>query len=433
MKVQEGPDGDPLCDPADFDDPRNYRNYDPSQDHREFDQYLCEGCVKRHKQHDALVPVRRMISSKCKFSLDNSLHSVPVPTELLDLTWMEERCLAPVVACQTYVIVPYGLHARRGQVVHIPCDVSSNLEMLVPRDIPLGVEFAVLVRTSYTDVEKFLIYGHYTTVDMGKVYSAFKVLKRLKHPAFLNIQWPSNCPTTGKINHPNLVSEVVAENDQYDHVSHRIDCDSETEFENIDSMLESCVLSSNVDIPHLAAILENNEDDNSDDTDDAVETSNHFNQEDTVEASIHVNQNDVAEAFEVHSSSNFLLPEDDMENYINRADYEEIRQQYGPGDDPRDYPGYGRQAEAKQVTGYAPGDDPRDYPGYQKKCITLPPLSNESVMWNDVPGREEAAHFCLFPDGSGGFSDLNRPVKLTLREYVGSRLFGEDVRWSLES
>jgi hypothetical protein len=346
---------------------------------------------------------------------------------------MEERCLVPVVACQTYVIVPYGLHARRGQVVHIPCDVTSNLEMLVPRDIPLGVEFAVLVRTSYTDVEKFLIYGHYTTVDMGKVYSAFKVLKLLKHPAFLNIQWPSNCPTTGKINHPTLVSEVVAENDQYDHVSHRIDCDLEAELENIDSMLESCVLSSNVDIPRLAAILENNEDDNSDDTDDAVETSNHFNQEDTVEASIHVNQNDVAEAFEVHSSSNFLLPEDDMENYINRADYEEIRQQYGPGDDPRDYPGYGRQAEANQVTGYAPGDDPRDYPGYQKKCITLPPLSNESVMWNDVPGREEAAHFCLFPDGSGGFSDLNRPVKLTLREYVGSRLFGEDVRWSLES
>ena len=204
MKVQEGPDGDPMCDPADSNDPRNYRNYDHSQDFREFDQYLCEGCVKRHKQHDVLVPVRRMTSNKCKFSLDNCLHSVPVPTELSDLSWMEERCLAPVVACQTYVIVPYGLHARRGQVVHIPCDVSSNLEMLVPRDMPLGVEFAVLVRTSYTDVEKFLIYGHYTTVDMGKVYSAFKVLKRLKHPAFLNIQWPLNCPTTGKINHPNF-------------------------------------------------------------------------------------------------------------------------------------------------------------------------------------------------------------------------------------
>ena len=27
---------------------------------------------------------------------------------------------------------------------------------------------------------------------------------------------------------------------------------------------------------------------------------------------------------------------------------------------------------------------------------TLPPLDADSIMWNDTPGREEAAHFQLF-------------------------------------
>ena len=129
-------------------DPHNYKCPDPADDPV---TYLCKDCVKRHYSPDQETIVRREPPSVCKLSLENNLRAAPIPIELQCLSWMEERCLSPIVAFQTYILVPFGLHARQGQVIHIPCNVSSTLELLAPRMVPSNVAVVLLVRTSHTD------------------------------------------------------------------------------------------------------------------------------------------------------------------------------------------------------------------------------------------------------------------------------------------
>jgi hypothetical protein len=236
-------------DPAD--DPHNYKCPDPADDPV---TYLCKDCVKRHYLPDQETIVRREPPNVCKLSLDNTLRAAPIPIELQDLSWMEERCLSPIVAFQTYVLVPFGLHARQGQVIHIPCNVSSTLQLLAPRMVPSNVEVVLLVRTSHTNKLKNLILGHYTKVNMGHIFDAFCALQQAKHPAFVQVEWPDTCPKSGIFRHPELGSDCVTF-DLYNHVPHHRTDKVEDGYESIQSMIHAGMLPANSDVSPLDELL----------------------------------------------------------------------------------------------------------------------------------------------------------------------------------
>ena len=143
---------------------------------------------------------------------------------------------------------------------------SQFVDHLVPRAEPTNVQFTMLVRSSHELASKRLVYGHYTGVDMAKVYHAFQTVKTLGHPGFSNIEWPDDCPDTGITQHSHLVSEVVT-NDEYDHVPHRQAARIESAFEPIGAMLESALLPSNIELPSLREMLKKSKDDDSGDND----------------------------------------------------------------------------------------------------------------------------------------------------------------------
>ena len=476
MKVQLGMDGDDLqapdCsdDPRNYpdydpgDDPRNYPDYDPANDTRKYNLYLCAPCVKRHKVFIPSSPVRREAPGVCQFSLLNNLDTLPPPVELERLNWMEQRCLSPVVVLQTFVIKPFGLHARRGQVIHIPMDVSSNLAMLAPRSKPSHVQMTVLVRSSHNDAKKRLIYGYYTKVDMAKVYAAFLELKRLDHRAFRDIEWPADCPMSGVSEHPDLVTEVHAF-DEYDHVSHEHASLAESEFEPLESMLESAVVASNQDVPYLAEIMKKtkkkNKNKNKNSDDDDADADNDSGCDDDNGGGGLGDDADDDSVCDDDKGGGGLGDDDGATPYA-------VEPGIGTGDHPDDYRSDGfseysgsevdvnesDDAPQTQEFGNDPADYPNEYPdlvssedddayddNVNKKPnnpskhpqVTLPPLQNEDVMWNDAQGREEAGHFNLFPDGKGGHNDPTRPRQLTLREYLAAKLFSSDKRWSQDA
>jgi hypothetical protein len=77
-------------------------------------------------------------------------------------------------------------------------------------------------------------------------------------------------------------------------------------------------------------------------------------------------------------------------------------------------------------------DEPSDPPSSDRRHVTLPPLYG-APLWQEIPGREEAAYYHLYPSGRGGALDPERPVPLTAREYNLARLFGADARFGGDS
>lgn len=88
-----------------------------------FQANLCSLCQRHAK-----------LNNPCKYARTNGLQPDLIPNELKRLTWIELHLLRILTPFQSLLFLPRGQHGVRGQIVHIPMNITTAFEYVLQRN-----------------------------------------------------------------------------------------------------------------------------------------------------------------------------------------------------------------------------------------------------------------------------------------------------------